>query len=112
MVLRKLKLELNLKFLYNIQGRPKLNGPKFSGIIYSGIQNKETIIKTINYFRKSNQKVYEILIHPGHSGLKERREFKENYFNFYNSKNRKEEFNLCFSKKIKMELRLFAKTVW
>ena len=40
---------LVVKFLYNIQGRPKLNGPKFSGIIYSGIQNKETIIKTINY---------------------------------------------------------------
>ena len=38
---------------------------------------------------------------------KEKSKFKKNYFNFYNSKNRKKEFNLCFSEEIKNQINKF-----
>tara|TARA_Y100000590_G_scaffold391588_1_gene468349 strand:+ start:1391 stop:2218 length:828 start_codon:yes stop_codon:yes gene_type:complete len=96
-----------VKFLYYFQDSPKIIAPNFSGIIYSGIQSEETIINTLNFFKKNNYKYCEILIHPGYASLKESSKFHKNYFNFYNSKNRKKEFDLCFSKQIEKKLKLF-----
>ena len=98
---------LVVKFLYNFNKRPKLNAPQFSGILYSGIQSLETVKKTLFFFKSNNYKNCEILIHPGYTNKKEKFKFKKNYFEFYNSKNRKEEFNLCFSKELKKQLNQF-----
>ena len=94
-----------VKILYNLK-KPKMNAPCFSGLLYSGMQNIETIKKTLLYFKKKKIKNYEILVHPGYTNKKEKSQFKESYFNFYNSQNRKTEFDLCFSKEVKKELKI------
>ena len=104
--LRNLIACLVIKILYYFNGSPKLSDYKFIGIIYSGIQSEETIIKSLNYQKKINQKNIEILIHPGFTNIKEKKFFKKDYFNFYSSKNRKKEYDLCFSKKIKENLNI------
>ena len=96
-----------VKLLYHYNKKISLNSPQFSGILYSGMQNLYTIKKTMNFFKNKKIKNCEILIHPGKSNLKEKLEFKNDYFNFYNSKKRKTEYNLCFSKEVKKELFIF-----
>ena len=71
------------------------------------MQTAETIKKTLTFFKRNKYKNCEILIHPGYTNSAERSEFKKNYFNFYNSQNRKTEFNLCFSKEIKNQINKF-----
>jgi len=95
-----------VKIIYNLKKKPKMNSPYFAGLLYSGMQNVETIKKTLIFFRKKKFKNCEILVHPGYTNKKEKSKFKKNYFNFYNSQNRKTEFNLCFSKEIKKELKI------
>ena len=94
-----------VKILYNLK-KPKMNAPCFSGLLYSGMQNIETIKKTLLYFKKKKIENYEILVHPGYTNKKEKSKFKESYFNFYYSQNRKTEFDLCFSKEVKKELKI------
>mgnify|MGYP001158108600 FL=1 len=86
-----------------------LNSPQFAGLLYSGMQNKHTIKKSLNFFKNNNYNNCEILVHPGYSSLKEKSKFGEKYFKFYNSINRKKEYNLCFLKEIKKELLNFKK---
>ena len=81
----------------------KFYSPKFSGILYSGIQDSSTIKKTLNYFAKKKIKNFEILIHPGFTNAQEKDLFEKNYYNFYFSDKRKKEYELCFSEKIKKE---------
>ena len=50
------------------------------------------------------KKKIEILIHPGFTNINEKNFFKKKYYDFYSSKNRKKEYDLCFSKKIKENL--------
>ncbi len=78
--------------------------PKFFGLIHSGLQNERTVTESIKFLKKKNFRSSEILVHPGYTNLKEKKFFKNNYFNFYKSRNRKTEYDLCFSKKIKKEL--------
>ena len=54
-----------IKILYNLE-KPKMNAPCFAGLLYSGMQNKETLKKTINFFKKKKIYYYEILVHPGY----------------------------------------------
>ena len=83
-----------------------MNSPQFAGLLYSGMQNIETVKKTLIFFRRKKYKNCEILVHPGYTNKREKLKFKKNYFNFYYSKNRKTEFNLCFSIEIKNELKI------
>jgi predicted glycoside hydrolase/deacetylase ChbG (UPF0249 family) len=94
-----------VKVLYYYNKEINLNSPQFTGILYSGVQNIDTIKKTLNFYKRKNYENYEILIHPGYTSLKEKTKFKKEYFNFYSSKNRKTEYKLCFLKKIKKELK-------
>ena len=87
-----------------MNGSPKISDYKFIGIIYSGIQSEDTIIKSLNSQKKNNEKKIEILIHPGFTNINEKNFFKKKYYDFYSSKNRKKEYDLCFSKKIKENL--------
>ena len=95
---------LVIKVLYNFQGSPRLTSNKFFGIIHSGIQTEETITNILGNFKKNKKINLEILVHPGFTNRKERKNFKKEYFNFYNSKNRKIEYDLCFFKNIKTEI--------
>ncbi len=94
-----------LKFLSYLINKKRTNSPEFSGIIYSGIQNKKTIIKTIRFLKNKALKDFEILVHPGFTNSKEKKKFKKEFYAYYNSTNRMIEYNLCFSKKIKKELK-------
>jgi predicted glycoside hydrolase/deacetylase ChbG (UPF0249 family) len=93
-----------LKFLYYYQGRPQLTKTQFSGMIYSGVQNINTVSKSIDFLKKIKCKNFEIVLHPGFTNSKEIKLFKNNHYNFNLKKNRNEEFNLCFSKEIKKKL--------
>lgn len=95
---------LIVKLLYYINGSPKLSNYKFIGIMYSGIQTEDIIIKSLNYQKKNNEKKIEILVHPGFTNINEKSLFEKKYYNFYSSKKRKIEYNLCFSKKLKKNL--------
>ncbi len=95
-----------VKLLCFLNKEFELNSPKFSGLLYSGIQNSLTIKKTLRYFAKQKIKNFEILIHPGFTNTHEKDLFAENYYNFYISDKRKKEYDLCFSEKIKKEFEL------
>ena len=97
-----------LKIL-SIFKKTDLNSPQFAGLLYSGMQNKQTIKKSLNFFKIKRYTNCEILVHPGYSSFKEKSKFTEKYFKFYNSINRREEYNLCFLKEIKNELLNFEK---
>ena len=94
---------LVIRCLHNLNSFPKLTRNEFFGILYSGIQNERTIIKTLNFLNKKKIRYAEILIHPGFASKAEHKNFKKNYFKFYNSKNRIIEKNLCFSNDIKIK---------
>lgn len=111
---------INLNYLRNILActvlkifsffkKTDLNSPQFAGLLYSGMQDIHTIKKSLNFFKYRNFNNCEILVHPGYSSLKEKSKFSEKYFKFYNSINRKKEYNLCFLKEIKNELLNFRK---
>lgn len=76
---------------------------KFTGLVYSGIQDLSSIKSGIkvNYDRYSD---IEILTHPGFTNKTEIIFFNQKYFNYYSSIKRKNEFNLCLSNKIKLLL--------
>ncbi len=95
-----------IKFFSLINNRLKIYSPKFSGLLYSGIQDEQTLKKSIEYFKKKNIKIFEILIHPGFTTDKEEKNFKKEHFGFYSSQKRKIEYDLCFSENIKKELKL------
>ena len=61
---------LVLKFCYYYNPKNHYNSPQFAGMIYSGNQNFETIIKTLDNFKKKKIKNCEILIHPGFNKFK------------------------------------------
>ena len=96
---------LLLKFLSYLINKRSTYSPEFSGIIYSGIQNKKKIIKTIRFLKNKTLRDFEILVHPGFTTSKEKKKFKKEFYEYYNSTNRIIEYNLCFSKKIKKELK-------
>ena len=76
---------------------------QFTGLVYSGIQDFSSIKVGV----KKNYKKYidiEILIHPGFTNKKEVNFFNPKYFDYYSSTNRKKEFNLSLSNKIKLFL--------
>ena len=70
----------------------------FFGIIYSGIQNKKYLKKIFNFIKndKSN-KITEILFHPGYAIKTEKDLFKDDFFKYYISNKRKNEFILTRS---------------
>jgi len=76
---------------------------KFTGLVYSGIQDFSSIKAGV----KKNYEKYndiEILIHPGFTNKNEVNFFNQKYFDYYSSKNRKKEFSLSLSNKIKLFL--------
>lgn len=93
-----------ISFFYFIAGKPNLTKYQFFGINYSNLLSFDLIIRYLNFLNKNKIKHFEILLHPGYTDKNEIKLFKYNYFNFYNSKRRRKEFNLCFSKKIKKKL--------
>ena len=82
-----------------------LKKKKFIGIIYTGNQTEDTIFKTINYYKNMRNTSIELLVHPGFTDEKERILFKKKYYKFYNHSNRRQEYGLCFSSKIKIFLK-------
>jgi predicted glycoside hydrolase/deacetylase ChbG (UPF0249 family) len=76
---------------------------KFTGLVYSGIQDFLSIKSgaKINYDKNSS---IEILIHPGFTNKTEINFFNKKYFDYYSSINRRKEFNLSLSNKIKVFL--------
>lgn len=77
----------------------------FIGIINTGFQTCNTIISSLNNLKKKNIKnSIEILIHPGHTEIKEKDQFKNHFFKYYFSEERVRENNLAFSKKLKRVL--------
>jgi len=100
---------ITLKIMFFFQ-KTKLNSPQFAGLLYSGMQNKHTIKKSLNFFKEKNYTNCEILVHPGYSSLKEKSKIEEKFFKFYNSSNRRVEYNLCFLKEINNELLNFKKS--
>jgi chitin disaccharide deacetylase len=70
----------------------------FTGLNYTGIQNFKTIKKGINLNLKSNKNL-EVLMHPGYTISKERKNFKKKYFQYYNSAERFAEFQIASSKR-------------
>jgi len=92
---------LVLKFFYYYNPKKYYNSPQFAGMIYSGNQNFETIIKTLDNLKKRKIKNCEILIHPGFNKV------RKSYSEFQNSKNRKIEYNLCFSESLRIEINKF-----
>jgi predicted glycoside hydrolase/deacetylase ChbG (UPF0249 family) len=95
-----------IKLLCLLNKVNKFNSPKFSGLLYSGIQDSSTIKKTLRYFEKQKIKNFEILVHPGFAGTQEKNLFKKKYYNFYISDKRKKEYDLCFSEEIKKKFEL------
>ena len=92
---------LTLKFLNLFLDESLLKKKIFIGIIYTGHQTEDTIFKTINYYKNMTNTSIELLVHPGFTDKKERKLFKKKYFKFYNHSNRRREYELCFSSKIK-----------
>tara|TARA_S200000501_G_C20776040_1_gene722729 strand:+ start:317 stop:1141 length:825 start_codon:yes stop_codon:yes gene_type:complete len=92
---------LLIKFLsiFHNKNKKTLIKKNFTGILYTGFQNFNSIIKGIKINSK-NDKTLEVLIHPGYTNYSEVRLFKNRYFNYYSSKNRINEFKLASSKKI------------
>ena len=92
---------LLIKFLsiFHNKNKKSLIKKNFTGILYTGFQNLNSIIKGIKINSKNN-KTLEVLIHPGYTNYSEFRLFKNRYFNYYSSKNRINEFKLASSKKI------------
>jgi len=76
---------------------------KFTGLIYSGFQDFFSIKLGVkkNYDISSD---IEILIHPGFTNKTEINLFDKKYFDYYSSIKRKEEYNLCLSRKLKFFL--------
>mgnify|MGYP001277913184 CR=1 FL=1 len=93
-----------IKFFRLFNKEFEVLSPKFSGLIYSGMQDEKTLVKTLNFFKKKKINDFEILIHPGFTTYEEKKFFKKEYFDFYISPKRKIEYDLCFSKKIKEKL--------
>jgi len=83
-----------VKLLCFLNKEFEFNSPKFSGLLYSGMQDSLTINKTLRYFAKRKIKNFEILIHPGFTNTHEKDLFEKNYYNFYISDKRKKEFEL------------------
>jgi chitin disaccharide deacetylase len=68
----------------------------FSGIIYSGFQNKKNIIKILKKYKASKYlNNLEILFHPGYASKNEKYLFNGLFYKYFFSKNRVKEFKLC-----------------
>ena len=50
-----------LKKFFLFLKKPDLNSPQFAGLLYSGMQNKHTIKKSLNFFKYNNYNNCEIL---------------------------------------------------
>lgn len=89
-------------FLTNFHNKniKKLITKKFTGLLYTGFQNFDSIKKGIR-LNKNSKKPLEILIHPGYTNNKEIKLFKNKYFNYYSSKQRIKEYKIASSQKIK-----------
>lgn len=96
---------LTLKFFNLFLDQSLLVKKKFIGVIYTGNQTENTIFKTINFYKNTKNTAIELLVHPGFTDKKERILFKKKYFKFYSNSNRKQEYELCFSNKIKIFLK-------
>lgn len=101
-----IKLFLIKVFSYVIQNKIKNKKIKilnFTGLVYSGFQDyfsiKSGVKKNYNGFND-----IEILTHPGFTNKTEINSFDKKYFDYYSSIKRKEEYNLCLSRKLKFFL--------
>lgn len=92
---------LVLKFCYYYNPKNHYNSPQFAGMIYSGNQTSDTILRTLDNLKKKKIKNCEILIHPGFNRV------RKSYSQFQNSKNRKIEYNLCFSNSLRDKFKKF-----
>ena len=86
-----------IKFLIFVS-RNKINKIKYNfnffGLIYSGCQNKKYLQKIIRFQKLNPKKFLEILVHPGFAAHTEKNLFKQSFFDYYSSINRKNEFEL------------------
>jgi predicted glycoside hydrolase/deacetylase ChbG (UPF0249 family) len=101
-----IKLSLMKVFSYVIQNKIKNKKIKilnFTGLVYSGFQDFFSIKLGVkkNYDGCSD---IEILSHPGFTNETEINSFDKKYFDYYSSIKRKEEYNLCLSRKLKFFL--------
>jgi len=88
-------------FLSNFHRKHKLNLIKsnFTGLLYTGFQNFDSIKKGIS-LNRTNNKTLEVLIHPGYTNRNEVNFFKKKYFMYYSSHQRIKEHKIASSKKI------------
>ena len=96
-----------VKFFYFFSGSPKLSSYNFFGIVYSDMQSEKHIIRYLDLIKKIKIKKFEILIHSGFTNYREKILSTNNNLKFYTSKNRKKEYKLTFSNKIKKKLAKF-----
>ena len=71
----------------------------FTGLVYSGIQNQNSIVAGIKQYFKNKANI-EVLLHPGHTNITEKKKFKNKYYKYYSSINRIREYKLIRSKNI------------
>ena len=90
-----------IKFLsiFHNESKKTLVKKSFTGLLYTGFQNLNSITKGIKLNSKNNENL-EVLIHPGYTDYSEIKLFKKRYFSYYSSKKRIDEFKLASSKKI------------
>ncbi len=90
-----------IKFLsiFHNENKKTLVKKSFTGLLYTGFQNLNSITKGIKLNSKNNENL-EVLIHPGYTDYSEIKLFKKRYFSYYSSKKRIDEFKLASSKKI------------
>ena len=90
-----------IKFLYFFHDNKEnyQSNPSFTGVLYTGFQSINSIVKGINS-NKIKNKSLEILIHPGYTNNSELKKFKKKYYKYYSSKNRINEYRLVKSKKL------------
>jgi|TARA_B110000444_G_C18827996_1_gene591454 predicted glycoside hydrolase/deacetylase ChbG (UPF0249 family) len=90
-----------IKFLsiFHNKNKKTLIKKNFTGLLYTGFQNFNSITKGIRLNLIKNKSL-EVLIHPGYTNYSEIKLFKQRYFGYYSSKKRIDEFKLASSKKI------------
>ena len=91
---------LDLKIKHKIiELRQPIEKYYFTGLLYTGFQNFDSIKKGIS-LNRTNNKTLEVLIHPGYTNRNEVNFFKKKYFMYYSSHQRIKEHKIASSKKI------------
>ena len=77
----------------------------FHGLIFSGVMTKKYFNQITNYYKKKSHQVITILLHPGYSSNRESDQWiNKKRWQYYNSRNRKIEYQIAIDPSIKSML--------